>query len=99
MTTTFEHSPADQEIQPILPEQSSIGSAPRPQAIEDFPLAATNTAVNCGLMFVDHTLRRWSMLDLLHPVVLVVTELMDSAVELTGVPDHRRAGASWPTSP
>lgn len=50
-------------------------------------MAATSRAVNCALMFVDHTLRRWSMSDLLRPVALVVTELVDSAVELTGVPD------------
>ena len=87
MTTTFEHSPEDQVIRPNIPEQPSMTSAPQPRAIEDFPLAATSTAVNCALMFVEHTLRRWSMLELLYPVALVVTELVDSAVELTGVPD------------
>jgi hypothetical protein len=47
----------------------------QPRAIEDFPLATTSTAVNYALMFVDHTLRRWSMMNLLRPVALFVTEL------------------------
>ncbi len=87
MTTTFQHSPADHVIPPFIPEQPNVSSAPRPRAIEDFPLAATATAVNCAMMYVDYTLRRWDMMDLLHPVDLVVAELVDDAVKLTGVPD------------
>jgi hypothetical protein len=71
----------------LLAEHMSMTSPPLPKVIEDFPLAATSTAVSCALLFVDHTLRRWSLLDLLHPVGLVVTELVDNAVQLTGIPD------------
>ena len=85
MTTTFQHSvssPADHVIPPFIPEQPNVSSAPRPRAIEGFPLAATATAVNYAMMYVDYALRRWDMMDLLHPVDLVVAELVDDAVKL-----------------
>jgi hypothetical protein len=50
-------------------------------------LAATSTAVNVGLMFLDLTLTKWGHPELVRTGAAVLSQLLDQAVRHTGVPD------------
>ncbi|MYX25812.1 hypothetical protein GTY75_03855 [Streptomyces sp. SID8381] len=60
---------------------------PKPQAIADLTLAATSTAASVGTMFLHYTLTEWQRTELGDNAEAVLTELIEQAVTLTGVPE------------
>jgi hypothetical protein len=57
----------------------------RPQATSAITFAAVPTAISCARLFVNYTLRQWRLEALIDSAELLVSELVTSAVKMTGV--------------
>jgi len=77
----------EQSNRPTIPAPRSMTEQLRPKAIADLTLAATSTAVNVGILLLHHTLKEWERTELEDSGEAVLSELIDQAVKLTGVPD------------
>ena len=87
MTATVTHACINPATAAAIPTQRAVASAPQPRAAADLTLAATPTAVNVGLMFLDLTLSKWGHLELRSIGTPLLAELVGQAVSLTGVSD------------
>lgn len=86
MTATVAHACVNPGAAAIAAQRAMAGG-PQPRAAVDLTLAATPTAVNVGLMFLDLTLSKWDHLELRSTGTPLLAELVDQAVTLTGVAD------------
>jgi hypothetical protein len=87
MTVTSVQSCTDSVVAVAIPTQRTVANTLQPRAVADLTLAATSTAVNVGRMFVHHTLNEWGQPGLVSTGEALLSELVDQAVTLTGVPD------------
>lgn len=74
-------------VKPTIPIQPAVTRAPQARAISDLTLAATHTAPNIAKLFVGYVLREWGQAALIGDSEAVVSEMVENAVTLTGVPE------------
>lgn len=86
MTATAMSSDTEQVATATIPARG-MTSSPRPRAVSDLTLAATSTAVNVGVLFLQYTLEEWGCPDVVSNGKTLLSELISQAVTLTGVPN------------
>jgi hypothetical protein len=77
MTTTLVETRARARVEPM----------PRPRFTDRLNLAALPTAVSCAQTFIQVTLARWGASTIIDDALIIVSELVTSAVETTGITD------------
>lgn len=85
MTATAMYSDTEQVA--TISAQRGMTSSQRPRAVSDLTLAATSTAVNVGVLFLQYTLEEWGRPDVVSNGKTLLSELISQAVTLTGVPN------------
>jgi hypothetical protein len=87
VTATAMSSDTEQVATATIPAQRGMTSSPRPRAVSDLTLAATSTAANVGVLFLQYTLEEWGRPDVVSNGKALLSEMITQAVTLTGVPN------------